>query len=810
MPNVAMNGKTSNAKYITAEEGGTQVIFAGNQCSAQRRRSAFPWLDGWTRLELMLALMSVFLAVAVVVLITMLASRTPHTGHSAPVNPQIKVAPQKRVSSQDPDTDIFRNHTFSDNSTFFIPPGLSVKDICLTPGCVTAASRLLTSMDNSVAPCDNFFDFACGNWNKLNIIPADKSFFNTFAKLGDDIQALLKNLLEKPIDYEHDIEATVKAKKLYMSCMNESQIDSEGLEPVRRLLADLGTWPILHGDAWDADGKVSVLDLIVKLTLYNNKILIDQWVSADDKDSEINIIQLDQADLGMPSPDYFLHDDAVAKLPVYKKYAQDVAVMFGADPKIAQRDVEEMVKFEIKLANITIPREERRDNEKMYNKMMIKEFAEMVPGFNWLDYLQKIYATVGINITEAERIVVYAPSYFQQFAKLYQTVDKRVKVNYLFWRIMMNRINNLPSQNRSIKNEYLKVIFGSHAEPARWYECVTFVNDNMGNALGRLFVEAHFDEGSRETALEMIHDIRNAFYEILNATDWMDEKTKKVAKEKAEAISEKIGYADSILNDTALNEEYAGVEFYPDRYFNNVIGNLKHTAILNLKRLKEPVDRTKWSTTPAVVNAFYSSTKNQIMFPAAILQPPFYSKDYPKSLNYGGIGMVIGHEITHGFDDRGRQYDKKGILVQWWDDEVIKRFKERAQCIIDQYSNYTLPEVNMKLNGIQCQGENIADNGGLKEAYMAYRKYADEHNHSEPRLPGLLQFTSDQLFFINFAQVWCGVMRPEAAINRIKTGVHSPGRFRVIGTLQNLQAFSDAFHCPIDSYMNRKEKCTVW
>ncbi|CAG5129048.1 unnamed protein product, partial [Candidula unifasciata] len=654
MPNVAMNGKTSNAKYITAEEGGTQVIFAGNQCGTQRRRSAIPWLDGWTRLELMLALVCVFLAVVVIALIILLASRAPQKGESN--SEKLRRLPPKYPLD------------------CHIPQGINVSDICLTAGCVTAASRLLTSMDSAVDPCDNFFDFACGNWNKLNIIPADKSFFNTFAKLGDDIQALLKNLLEKPID-PLDIEATVKAKKLYMSCMNESQIDSEGLEPVRKLLADLGTWPILHGDAWDPDGSVSVLDLIVKLTLYNNKILIDQWVSADDKDSEINIIQLDQADLGMPSPDYFLHEDAVTKLPVYKKYAYDVAIMFGADPKVAQKDVDDMVNFEIELAKITIPREERRDNEKMYNKMTIKQFAELVPGFDWLDYLQKIYGTVGINITETEKIVVYAPAYFQKFAKLYQTVQKRVKANYLFWRILMNRVNNLPSQYRSIKNEFLKVIFGSHAEPARWYECVTFVNEHMGNALGRLFVEAHFDEGSRETALEMIHDIRNAFYEILNATDWMDEKTKKVAKEKAEAISEKIGYADSILNDTALNEEYQGVEFYPDRYFDNVISNLKHTAILNLKRLKEPVDRTKWSTTPAVVNAFYSSTKNQIMFPAAILQPPFYSKDYPKSLNYGGIGMVIGHEITHGFDDRGRQYDKNGILVQWWDDEVIKRFK---------------------------------------------------------------------------------------------------------------------------------------
>ncbi|KAK3795896.1 hypothetical protein RRG08_040692 [Elysia crispata] len=198
------------------------------------------------------------------------------------------------------------------------------------------------------------------------------------------------------------------------------------------------------------------------------------------------------------------------------------------------------------------------------------------------------------------------------------------------------------------------------------------------------------------------------------------------------------------------------------------------------------------------------------VIPAGILQPPFYSKHFPKSLNYGGIGMVIGHEITHGFDDRGRQYDKDGNLVKWWDDVVIHRFKERAQCIIDQYSNYTVPEIDMPVNGLQTQGENIADNGGIKEAYRAYRKYTERQQIKEKRLPGLLQFSGNQLFFINFAQVWCGVMRPQAAINRIMTGVHSPGRFRVIGTLQNMPEFSEAFHCPAGSYMNRKKRCSVW
>ncbi|CAG5127738.1 unnamed protein product, partial [Candidula unifasciata] len=777
MPNVAMNGKTCNAKYVTAEEGVTKVILPGQRVPSQRRR---PWVCGWTKLELVLLFTCFLLAAVIIALIIVLASK-----------PSVQAASSGLCDSEQ------SRHANQSKSQpgYEIPPGLTFKNVCVTPGCVNAASRILKSIDPSVEPCENFFDFSCGNWNKLNVIPDDKGLIDTFSKLEDEKQVHLKSLLDQPVNPKVDTEATIKAKTLFKSCLNETQIDLQGLDPVRTFLADLGDWPVLVADSWDADSSVNVVDLMVKLALVNSKILIDQWVSADDKDSEVNIIQLDQPDLGMPSADYFLHSEAASKLEAYKKFAQDVAVMLGAQTGVAAKDIEDMVNFEIELAKIIIPKEERRDSEEMYNKKTILEFSEKVPGFEWLDYLQKIFSQVDKKINQTEKIVVCAFPYFDRFAKLYSSVPKRVKVNYLFWRTMMKLIQFLPRQYRNVRNDFSKTIFGSHAEPERWYECVSYANDQMGNAVGRLFVQAYFDEDSKERALEMIHDIRRVFYEILNETDWMDEPTKKVAKEKAEAITEKIGYPDYILNDTALNEEYKDVEFYPDKYFENTIISFRHIVRLNLKKLREPVDKTKWSTTPAVVNAFYSSNKNQIMFPAAILQPPFYSKDYPQSLNYGGIGMIIGHEITHGFDDRGRQYDKNGILVQWWDDEVIKKFKERAQCIIDQYSNFTVPEVNMKLNGIQSQGENIADNGGLKEAYRAYRKYVDQHEDAAPRLPGLLQFTSDQLFFIfiiffghlpctantfvsSMTQIWCGVSRPEAAINKVKTGVHSPGRFR--------------------------------
>ncbi|XP_063409498.1 neprilysin-4-like [Mytilus trossulus] len=683
--------------------------------------------------------------------------------------------------------------------------------ICMTRDCVKAAARILQGMNPSANPCDDFYEYACGNWNKVNIIPDDRSSYNTFAKLLDDLQVIVKGLLERPA-LSSECEAVKKAKYLYHSCINETLIDERGIDPAYDLLEELGGWPVTEREATWSEENFNLIDLMVKLRFYNNKILVDQWVSADDKNSEVNVIQIDQPDLGMPSREYYLKglDDPIVQM--YHRFAVNVAVMLGANKTAAEMEMRDMVQLEVELANVTVPQDKRRDSELLYNKMNISTLQQTVPRFDWLRYLQEVFKPVNKTITSAEEVVVYAPTYLSDMVDIVDKASSRTLTNYLIWRIMMYRITNLPAMYRNVQKEYQKTMYGSEQELSRWRDCVSYVNDNIGNAVGRMFVDEYFDEDAKEIALDMIHGIRAAFGELLEEAEWMDDPTRKVAKEKSDAIAEKIGYPSYIVNDTELDDAYKTVTFHPNTYFENVLANLKSVAINNLEILREPVDRTRWSTTPVVVNAFYSSTKNQIMFPAGILQPPFYGKGYPKSLNYGGIGMVIGHEITHGFDDRGRQFDKNGNLQQWWDNDVITRFKHQAQCIIDQYSNFTLKDVDMNLNGLQTQGENIADNGGLKQAYRAYTnwlKTLPEDNH-QPRLPGLSELSDHHLFFLNFAQVWCGTMRPEASVNRIRTGLHSPGRFRVIGTLQNSKEFSEIFSCPNNSYMNPSKKCHIW
>ncbi|XP_013791718.1 membrane metallo-endopeptidase-like 1, partial [Limulus polyphemus] len=276
----------------------------------------------------------------------------------------------------------------------------------------------------------------------------------------------------------------------------------------------------------------------------------------------------------------------------------------------------------------------------------------------------------------------------------------------------------------------------------------------------------------------------------------------------AKLMTQKIGYPEFITNSTELDKEYEGIVLHPDKYFENGLENLKHYALQEQLKLRSPVNRNRWVTSPAVVNAFYTRSKNLISFPAGILQPPLYHQNYPRFLNYGGIGVVIGHEVTHGFDNKGRQFDPNGNLQSWWHNDSLNRFQARAECVVQQYSNYVVPDLSIPLNGINTQGENIADNGGVKQAFRAYKRWAEKYG-PEASLPGI-NLNHYQLFFLQFAQIWCGISRPKAAVHTVRVDAHSPGRFRVVGTLSNLKEFSEVYHCPLSSPMNPQKKCEVW
>lgn len=333
--------------------------------------------------------------------------------------------------------------------------------------------------------------------------------------------------------------------------------------------------------------------------------------------------------------------------------------------------------------------------------MTLDQLQALVPEIKWLAYLQSLQDR---EVSGSEEVVIYAVEYMSKLVTLLEETEPRTVANYMMWRFVRHRINNVDDRFDDIKQHFYHALFGREESPQRWKVCIAQVNTNMGMAVGSMFVSRYFDNNSKRDTLRMTHDLQQAFRDILKTTDWLDPQTKQLAEEKVNAMSLKIGYPDFILNPGELNGKYAGIDIHPEKYFENTLNVLLHTAKTEQSKLHERVNKTNWQTAPAIVNAYYSRNKNQIMFPAGILQPPFYHRHFPKSLNFGGIGVVIGHELTHGFDDKGRLFDCNGNIHKWWTDSSIRGFDERARCIIAQYSNYTVEEVGIVLNGESTQG----------------------------------------------------------------------------------------------------------
>lgn len=669
-------------------------------------------------------------------------------------------------------------------------------------------------IDETAEPCNDFYQYACGNWEKLNPIPKDKSAYDTFEMLREILDIELNILLSenanetkilfrvadvgnsidgKPEDASMPqkrsttdnpviVSAEQKAKYLYASCMNSANLEKRGIEPLEKLLKSLGGWPVLEGDKWK-ENEFNWLELAGKLRLYNNDIFLMQWVGPDLKNSEENVIQFDQISLGLPSRDYFLQESNAAYLKAYKEYVTQVMILCGADVLISRKTADEILEFEKKLASIMASPEERVNVTQIYLRMNVALLQHTVPQINWKQYLEIVLER---KIQNNETIIMFAMPFMKNLVKLLNNTESKVIANYMFWKFIRHRINSLDDRFLEAKQQFYNVLIGREKSPPRWKICVNQVNSNMGMAVGAMFVRKYFDEKSKQDTMAMTHELQESFRIILNETDWLDEPTRILAEQKINSMSLKIGYPDYILNKKELDEKYKDLDINPDRYFENILNVLKHLARTDHRKLSQTVNRTSWNTAPAVVNAYYSRNKNQIMFPAGILQPPFYHRYLPRSLNFGGIGVVIGHELTHGFDDKGRLFDREGNMNRWWTETAIESFHQRANCLIAQYGNYRMTEIDdQAVDGTITQGENIADNGGIKQAFRAYEKWLDEHCRTqeclqEEHLDGL-NATHKQLFFINFAQVWCGAMRPEATKNKMKTAVHSPGRFRVIG-----------------------------
>uniref|UniRef100_A0A4W6FL82 Membrane metalloendopeptidase like 1 n=1 Tax=Lates calcarifer TaxID=8187 RepID=A0A4W6FL82_LATCA len=653
------------------------------------------------------------------------------------------------------------------------------------------AARLLQNMDKSVKPCDNFYQYACGGWLERHVIPETSS---------------------RHSPNERDRDAIRKAKILYSSCMNESLIEQRDSQPLLKLIESIGDWPVAS-DNWNTTTAWSLEDTLATLTArFHKKVLLDMYVWTDDRDSRRHIIYIDQPGLGMPSRDYYFNDGNYKK--AYLHFMVSIAKITREDRNLTQDDdhvweeMMQVLELETDIANATSPAEERQDVTVLYNKMTL---GELQSTFSFNVSVTLLLSGALIKVQAGHWSVVYSSPYLEKMNDVLSRHSVRTMQNYLTWQLITDRVNSLSRRFKEARARYRKTLYGTTVEDAWWRECVRYVQSSMENAVGALYVRETFAGESKRMVSDLISKIQKAYVETLEELSWMDAPSKEKAREKAMAIKEHIGYPDHILQEgnQKLDQEYAHLNFSEEHYFENILENLKSEAHKSLKKLREPVDPDLWIIGAAVVNAFYSPNRNQIVFPAGILQPPFFSKHQHQALNFGGIGMVIGHEITHGFDDNGRNFDKDGNMLNWWSNYSAEHFKEQSQCMVQQYGNFNWKLAGgQNVSGISTLGENIADNGGVRQAYKAYLKWV-EMQGEEPCLPGL-DMDHKQLFFLNFAQVWCGAYRPEYASQSIKTDSHSPLEYRVLGSLQNFEAFSEAFQCQKGSPMNPELKCRVW
>ncbi|XP_046453383.1 neprilysin-like isoform X8 [Daphnia pulex] len=701
--------------------------------------------------------------------------------------------------------------------------------VCWTKECILSAAAMMESMDETADPCQDFHKFACGGWMKKNVIPRGHGSVSQFGLLDGRIQHFIKEFF-KENSTSVDSKPVNNTREMYRACMDKDAIEKLGIGPLTKILDSYGQWPLTMSN-WTEDRFDWRKATASVRNTFGLGFLFEVSNFVDVNNTEFSTLYLDQPSLGLPS--FVLKGNNLTSFPIqaYLTFISGVAhtirdaIDGGANDTDITKDVEDLISFHIELANILTPEEDRSqwNLTRIYNPFSLPELqiwtdeanaTEAMGQINWHEHLTDIYSAANVSINSDEKIVVIEPEYLQRLVQLLDQTPPRIIANFIHWRLILEKIYDVNSEMAILAIEFYDAIYGRYQIQPRENWCMKRVHKLMGFAIGAKYVESAFDPQAKIDMKEMILNLKMAFSSLVEESDWMDEETKINALEKAAAMKEYIGYPDWITNKTTLELAYQGIKTKPDKHFDNFYTANQFMVVTNLRFLRFRTNRENlWISFPAVVNAFYYPMFNSITFPAGILQPPFYGKGRLKALNYGAIGSVIGHEITHGFDDEGHKSDKKGHERSWWTNQTLDEFYKRKQCIIDQYSNYTLPELEgtdaFHINGIDTQGENIADNGGLREAFRAYQNYVST-NGKEKRLPGMERYTPEQLFFLSYANVWCSNEIPESLEDQVLFGVHTPPRYRIIGPLSNLVEFSEHFQCPVGSTMNQPNKCIVW
>lgn len=645
-----------------------------------------------------------------------------------------------------------------------------------------------TDLDKSVDPCVDFYRYSCGTWLAKNPIPPDQSSWSRFDELQERNREILRGILERAS--VNDPKRSANEQKIgdyYAACMDEKAIDAKGTAPIK---PDL--------DRIAAVGNLAALtDEIAHLHAIGVSVLFDFGSGPDFKNSSQNIAQADQGSLGLPDRDYYLKQDPESQKlrSQYLAHVKKVFELIGDSEPIASKRADVVMRMETALAKASLDRVSRRDPSNIYHKMNLQELAALTPSFAWPKYLRDVDAP------PVNAVNVAVPDFFKQVQSMLGATSLDDWKTYLTWQLARAQSPLLPT---SFVEEnfafYGKILTGAKELRPRWKRCVTLVNGQLGEALGQLYVDRTFGAEGKQKTLNMVQAIETALARDIAELTWMTPETKKYALEKLHAVANKIGYPDKW-------RDYSTVKIIRG----DAIGNADRASEFEFHRqvakIGKPVDRMEWFMTPPTVNAYYDPPMNDINFPAGILQPPFFDSKRDDATNFGAIGAVIGHELTHGFDDEGRKFDAKGNLLDWWTPRDAREFEARASCFVQQYSDYTAVD-DIKLNGKLTLGENTADNGGVRLAYMALMdRLAAGAGDAQGKIGG---FSPEQRLFLGYGQIWCMRRTPESARMRAVVDPHSPGSYRVNGVLSNMPEFQKAFGCKVGQPMVRVKQCRVW
>ncbi len=645
----------------------------------------------------------------------------------------------------------------------------------------------LHAMDPSVQACVNFYQYACGTWIKDNPIPSDQARWDVYSKLTFENELFLWGLLQEA--GKGGAGRTPNQQKigdLFHSCMDESAIEKAGAAPLDTPLHEIAALKSLK--------ELPVFLAHQHLTLYASSMLFNFGSNQDFANSSSIIAFADAGGLGLPDRDYYTKTDAKS-VEIRQKYLAHIAQMFqllSDSPAVAAKNAKTVMRIETALAKASLTRVDKRDPYKLFHKMTRAELQSLTPSFQWDEYLGALQAPAIAQLNVSE------PPFYRELEVQLKTNSLNDLKAYLRWHLIHAKARFLSSAFVEADfNFFSKYLRGVTAMQFRWKRCVQLVDHTLGDALGQVFVEKTFTPETKARTVAMTKEVEAAMQSEINALPWMSPATKQQALVKLHGIANKIGYPDKW-------RDYTSVEIRPDDF----LGDMNHAVAFeshrDLNKIGKPVDRTEWGMSPPTVNAYYDPQMNDINFPAGVLQPPLFDPKMDDAPNYGNTGATIGHELTHGFDDEGRQFDAKGNLHDWWTKTDAAEFQKRADCVSDEYSQFKVVD-DIKINGKLTMGEDIADLGGTLLAYIAW-KAANQGKALQP-IDG---FTPDQRFFIGMAQWACGSERPENLRMSAITDPHSPLEYRINGVVSNMPEFQNAFSCKVGQPMVRERPCRIW